>query len=68
MELSNECLREFQEAYEIDFGEQIALDEAREMLTRLVTFYELVSRLLPGEGNTLTRYEASRYHSVHGET
>lgn len=47
MEINAARLREFQEAYEQDFGESITADEAHEMLTRLVTLYELVMRPLP---------------------
>ncbi len=47
MEITTTRLHEFQEAYEHDFGETITQDEAREMLTRLVTLYELVMRPLP---------------------
>ena len=46
MEINAARLREFQEAYEHDFGELITTDEAHEMLTRLVTLYELVMRPL----------------------
>lgn len=47
MEITTARLHEFQEAYEQDFGESITADEAHEMLTRLVTLYELVMRPLP---------------------
>ena len=42
---SMERLEQFQQAYQQDFGECISADEAREMLSRLVTFYALVDRL-----------------------
>lgn len=47
MEITDARLREFQVAYEQDFGETITQDEAREMLTRLVTLYELVMCPVP---------------------
>jgi hypothetical protein len=47
MEITNERLREFQDAFRKDFGEDVSPEEAREMLSRLVTFYELLSRPLP---------------------
>jgi hypothetical protein len=47
MDIARERLEEFRSAYEQDFGELISIDEAREMLTRLVTLYELVGRPLP---------------------
>lgn len=49
MEISNERIKEFQEAYRIDFGEAISAAEAREMLTRVVNAYCLLLRPLPGE-------------------
>ncbi len=47
MEITDARLHEFQVAYEHDFGELITTDEAHEMLTRIVTLYELVMRPLP---------------------
>ena len=51
MEISNKRLREFQEAYKKEFNEEVSLEESREMLTRVVTLYQLLSRPLPGEEN-----------------
>ena len=45
MEIASHRLTEFCAAYQQDFGESISADEAREMLSRLVTFYALVDRL-----------------------
>lgn len=50
MEISDERLREFQDAYKTDFGEDISPDEARAMMQRLAVFYELVARPLPPDG------------------
>lgn len=47
MNITEQEIRDFQEAYEIDFGEEISPDEAREMLMRLVQFFELITRPLP---------------------
>lgn len=47
MVISLDELRTFRDAYEIDFGEEITEDEAREMLTRLVMFYERMAQPLP---------------------
>jgi hypothetical protein len=47
MTITPEELHAFQEAYKIDFGEAITEDEAREMLTRLVLFYERMAQPLP---------------------
>lgn len=46
MEITNERPREFQEVYKQDFGEDISQEEAREKLSRLVMFYELLLRPL----------------------
>jgi hypothetical protein len=54
MEISDEELCAFQSAYEVDFGEEITEDEAREMLTRLVVLYERLAKPLP-------RRDAVRY-------
>ncbi len=47
--MSDEELCAFQDAYRSDFKEEITLDEAREMLTRLVLFYERVAAPLPNK-------------------
>ena len=47
METTREDIRAFQEAYEADFGETITDEEARELLTRLVVFYERLAEPLP---------------------
>lgn len=49
MEISNERLQEFCDAYKIDFGEDISLEDAREILSRLMTLYELLRLPLPGK-------------------
>ncbi len=55
MPFSDDRLREMQEAYKEDFGEEISLAEASEILFRLVTFYELISRPLPREEESATQ-------------
>ncbi|OGG78489.1 hypothetical protein A3A36_01630 [Candidatus Kaiserbacteria bacterium RIFCSPLOWO2_01_FULL_52_12b] len=40
-------VREFQEAYREEFGEEITIGEASVMLTQLVQLYLLLSRPLP---------------------
>ncbi len=47
IEITTARLHEFQVAYEQGFGETITQEEAHEMLTRLVTIYELLMRPLP---------------------
>jgi hypothetical protein len=49
MEISDSELLAFQEAYEVDFGETITDDEARDMLLRLVLLYERLAQPLPNE-------------------
>ena len=46
MEITDKRLLEFQEAYREDFGEEISPEEARAMLQRLVTLYELLAQPL----------------------
>jgi hypothetical protein len=53
MMISDTRLREFQEAYKQDFGEQITLEQAREMLSRLVALYEALARPLPEEAGDI---------------
>ena len=47
MEFTSKELSEFVDTYAIDFGEEISVDEAREMFARLVQLYERVSEPLP---------------------
>ena len=47
MQIPDERLRQFQTAYQLDFGEEITLEEAREMLSRLVSLYDLLLRPIP---------------------
>ena len=47
MAANPERVREFQEAYMEDFGEEITEAEAREMLSRVVAFLQLIARPLP---------------------
>ena len=49
MQLSDDAIREYQELYKQDFGEEISFEEAREIATRLVTLYVLLRQRLPNE-------------------
>jgi hypothetical protein len=49
MMISNERLEEFQDAYRDDFGADISAEEAREILSRLVTLYDRLRRPFPDE-------------------
>jgi hypothetical protein len=51
MPISDERVKEFAQAYKKEFNEDISLDEARDMLTRLVILYTVIARLLPGEAS-----------------
>lgn len=47
MELDDEAIREFQGIYAKDFGEELPLDEARVMATKLLTLYLALARKVP---------------------
>lgn len=47
MNITEERLQEFQEAYKIDFGEEITTEQARVMLFRVTTLYELLLQPVP---------------------
>lgn len=49
MHITPERLKEFQEAYKLDFGDEITEGQAREMLFRVVTLYEQLLKALPSE-------------------
>lgn len=51
MSISEERVRDFIRAYREEFGDELSADQAREMLTRLVTLYQLLARPLPEEAN-----------------
>lgn len=61
MNITEERLREFQEAYKTDFGEEISQEEAREMLSRVVTLYELLMRPLPDDSKEKAAPEGKPY-------
>lgn len=49
MEIDNDTLRAFKEAYFADFGQEISDDEGQEMASRVLELYSLLARPLPGE-------------------
>jgi len=49
MQMTEDQLREFLEAYRADVGEQISPEEARALMHRLLAFYELVASPLPSD-------------------
>ncbi|OGZ11080.1 MAG: hypothetical protein A2942_02485 [Candidatus Lloydbacteria bacterium RIFCSPLOWO2_01_FULL_50_20] len=69
MNISDDRLREFQDAYKEDFGDNISPAEAREMLSRLTTLYESLLRPLPDrpQGEDFTRRDdLTRPRNVRG--
>lgn len=48
MQTSAERIEEFQRLYRDAYGQEISLDKARDMATRLVEFYRIIMRPLPG--------------------
>ncbi len=49
MRISDEALAELQTIHRESYGENVSLDEAREMGQRLLTLYRLVMQPFPGE-------------------
>ncbi len=49
MEVTPEALEEFKSIYNKEFKEEIPDDEALEMAQRVLTFFSLIYRPLPGE-------------------
>jgi len=50
MSISDERVRDFIRVYKEEFGDDLSIDQGREMLTRLVVLYQLLARPLPDEG------------------
>jgi hypothetical protein len=48
-------VQEFADIYRAEYGEEISLPEARDMLSRLVRLITLVARPLPGESPADTK-------------
>jgi len=49
MSISEERIRDFIRVYKEEFGDDLSVDEGRDMLTRLVTLYRLIARPFPDE-------------------
>lgn len=49
MFLTDEALESFRQAYRADFGEDLAIDEAKIMAQNLMTLVEQLVKPLPGE-------------------
>ncbi|HXW21298.1 MAG TPA: hypothetical protein VEK14_00140 [Rhodomicrobium sp.] len=53
MQLSDQAIQEFIRRYREAYGEELPLAEARDMASRLVALYEVLSRPLPAEPGAL---------------
>ena len=49
MQIEEESVRDYMRLYEEDFGEKLTMEEAREIVTRLVALYEVLCSRLPDE-------------------
>lgn len=49
MRLTDESCEAYRRIYKEEMGEDITLDEAREMAARILNLYELITQPLPGE-------------------
>lgn len=52
MKIDETELYEFMKLYEDEFGEDISLNDAKEMAERIAELYEVLARPLPSETNT----------------
>ena len=52
MDLDQESIDELRRIYKQEFGEELSDADAREMATRVLTLYELLSRPLPRQEDT----------------
>jgi hypothetical protein len=59
MQIADEDLAEFMRLYKTEFGEDVSVDEAREMARNLLDLYELLARPLPHEQPGRTPAEVS---------
>ena len=51
MEVTPEALKEFKKIYKDKFGEELSDDDALEMAQRVLTFFSLIYRPLPGQND-----------------
>jgi hypothetical protein len=49
MQISDDRLAELQRIYKDEYGEDITIEEAREIAQRLLTLYGILMRPLPGD-------------------
>ena len=49
MAVTDETIKEYIQLYEEDFGETLTMEEAREIVTRLMALYEVLCSPLSGE-------------------
>lgn len=61
MQISDEAIKEYIQIYKDDFGEELSMEQAREIGTRLVELYLVLSRPLPQRAPLPP--PGSQYHS-----
>ncbi len=61
MQLSNEAIEKFKEAFQKDFGETIADAEAKQMAVRLLRFMYIIKRPVPEDKKEKMRKIAMEY-------
>lgn len=49
MRLSDQAVREYIQLYKADFGEEVTLEEGREIATRLLALYRIFSKPVPAK-------------------
>ena len=60
MQLSDKAIKEYIEIYKTDFGEELSIEEAREIASGLVALYEVLCRPLPAERAAKSNLEIGR--------
>lgn len=53
-QLSREAIEEFKKIYQDEFGEELTDDEVQEIATRLLRFFGILHKPLPGEETSAT--------------
>jgi hypothetical protein len=60
MQISNQQLKKFAEIYKREFGKEISLEEAREIIFRLLSLMRLLSKPLPLKKECEAHQESDR--------
>lgn len=53
MRIPDEAIDEFIEIYKEEYGEEISLNEANEMMRRMLTLYSMLARRMPNKSTSL---------------